>query len=262
MKRIHVVAAIIHGDCCDKSGQIFIARRADHLHKGGLWEFPGGKVDAGETPRQALVRELREELAIETRACKKLVETHHDYPDKQIHIEFWEVTDFDGEPIGNEGQPVEWVRPENLADYEFPEANQAIVNRLARESLSDASPQVIHKGYIWTLAAVLMGAAWFYLSDETRGYTGQQKFYYWALKEQSTVESRELARRYTILELEQLCRYVDQKHKGYLSDFIGEAKPGLTASVAQAVASDICGAYIYKLKLDKIENQEFGDLTF
>ena len=130
MNRIHVVAAIIRGESYGKNGQILIAKRADHLHKGGLWEFPGGKVDAGETPRQALVRELREELAIETTACQPFMAIQHDYPDKQIHLNFWKVTDFDGEPIGNEGQPVQWVALENLPDYPFPEANQPIVERL------------------------------------------------------------------------------------------------------------------------------------
>ncbi|MGS2723646.1 8-oxo-dGTP diphosphatase MutT [Porticoccus sp. GXU_MW_L64] len=130
MRRIHVVAAVIHGDCCGRPGEIFIAKRPDNVHKGGLWEFPGGKVDEGETPRQALLRELQEELGIQTTACQRLVETHHDYPDKQIHLEFWDVTDFDGEPHGAEGQPVKWVKPGELGDYPFPEANQALVNHL------------------------------------------------------------------------------------------------------------------------------------
>ena len=132
MKRIHVVAAIIYGEGYGKNGQILIAKRADHLHKGGLWEFPGGKVDEGESPRQALVRELREELAIETTDCQPFMEIHHDYPDKQVYLDFWKVTGFDGDPVGNEGQPIEWVETDNLGNYPFPEANQAVVDSIVR----------------------------------------------------------------------------------------------------------------------------------
>lgn len=126
MKRVHVVAGIIYG----KNGQVLIAKRADHLHKGGLWEFPGGKVDEGESARQALVRELREELAIETTACQPFMEIHHDYPDKQVHLDFWKVTGFEGDPVGNEGQPIEWVATEKLMNYPFPEANQPVVESI------------------------------------------------------------------------------------------------------------------------------------
>ncbi|MEE1921264.1 Nudix family hydrolase [Pseudomonas sp. 148P] len=123
MKRIHVAAAVIRG----ADGRILIARRGETQHQGGLWEFPGGKVEAGEAVQTALARELREELGIEVTAARPLIKIKHDYPDKQILLDVWEVSAFTGEPHGAEGQPLAWVAPRDLADYEFPEANRPIV---------------------------------------------------------------------------------------------------------------------------------------
>lgn len=123
MKRIHVAAAVIRG----ADGRILIARRGETQHQGGLWEFPGGKVEDGEAVETALARELREELGIEVTAARPLIKIRHDYPDKQILLDVWEVNAFTGEPHGAEGQPLAWVSPRELADYEFPEANRPIV---------------------------------------------------------------------------------------------------------------------------------------
>lgn len=123
MKRIHVVAAVIRG----ADGKILIARRADTQHQGGLWEFPGGKVEDGEAVGTALSRELREELGIEVSASRPLIKVGHDYPDKQVLLDVLEVSGFSGEPHGAEGQPLAWVSPRELANYDFPEANQPIV---------------------------------------------------------------------------------------------------------------------------------------
>ena len=123
MKRVHVAAAVIRG----ADGKILIARRADTQHQGGLWEFPGGKVEAGESVQAALGRELQEELGITVNTARPLIKVQHDYPDKQVLLDVWEVSSFTGEPHGVEGQPLAWVTPRDLAEYEFPAANQAIV---------------------------------------------------------------------------------------------------------------------------------------
>lgn len=123
MKRIHVAAAVIRG----ADGRILIAKRADEQHQGGLWEFPGGKVEADETVPAALNRELQEELGICPTAARPLIQVRHDYPDKQVLLDVWEVSAFTGEPHGAEGQPLAWVSPRQLGDYEFPAANQPIV---------------------------------------------------------------------------------------------------------------------------------------
>lgn len=123
MKRIHVAAAVIRG----ADGRILIARRGETQHQGGLWEFPGGKVEDGEAVDTALARELREELDIEVTTARPLIKIKHDYPDKQILLDVWDVSAFTGEPHGAEGQPLAWVSPRDLPQYDFPEANRPIV---------------------------------------------------------------------------------------------------------------------------------------
>ncbi|WP_213875178.1 Nudix family hydrolase [Pseudomonas sp. dw_358] len=123
MKRVHVAAAVIR----DRDQRILIAKRADSQHQGGLWEFPGGKLEAGEDVPTALARELREELGIEMEVARPLIKIAHDYPDKQVLLDVWEVSQFRGEPHGVEGQPLAWVSARQLAGYEFPEANRPIV---------------------------------------------------------------------------------------------------------------------------------------
>ncbi|WP_416772221.1 Nudix family hydrolase [Pseudomonas sp. RHF3.3-3] len=123
MKRVHVAAAVIRGN----DGRILIARRADSQHQGGLWEFPGGKVEEGEAVRAALARELLEELGIVVTEARPLIKVQHDYPDKQVLLDVWEVSAFTGEPHGAEGQPLAWVTARELPNYEFPAANQPIV---------------------------------------------------------------------------------------------------------------------------------------
>ena len=123
MKRIHVAAAVIRGP----ESSVLIAKRPLDKHQGGLWEFPGGKVEDGEGVESALARELQEELGIEVTQAQPLIQVRHDYPDKQVLLDVWEVLAFAGEPHGAEGQPLAWVAPEALVDYSFPAANQPIV---------------------------------------------------------------------------------------------------------------------------------------
>jgi 8-oxo-dGTP diphosphatase len=118
-----VAAAVIRGT----DGRVLIARRPEHKHQGGLWEFPGGKVEAGEAVEVALARELHEELGIEMLASRPLIQVRHDYPDLAVLLDVHEVGAFTGEPHGREGQPLAWVAPRELPDYEFPEANRPIV---------------------------------------------------------------------------------------------------------------------------------------
>ena len=124
--RVHVAVAVI----CNADGNILIAKRPEGVHQGGLWEFPGGKVEAGENLENALKRELFEELGIELKACEPLIEIHHNYPDKSVWLDVWRVTGFSGEAYGREQQPVRWVAPKALDDYEFPKANQPIIEVL------------------------------------------------------------------------------------------------------------------------------------
>lgn len=123
MTRLHVVAAVIR----DPQGQILIAQRPAHKHQGGLWEFPGGKVEAGEAPAVALARELAEELGIQVTTARPLLQVRHDYPDQAVLLDVWQVDAFTGDAHGAEGQPLAWVAPRDLVDYDFPAANRPIV---------------------------------------------------------------------------------------------------------------------------------------
>jgi len=121
-KTIHVAVGVIL-----RNDQIFITLRPEHLHQGGLWEFPGGKVEVGETLSEALARELKEELGIEVLAARPLIDLTHDYGDKQVRLDTWIVDQFIGEPKGLEGQQGRWVDKQSLSQYQFPEANIAIL---------------------------------------------------------------------------------------------------------------------------------------
>ncbi|MBM7061629.1 Nudix family hydrolase [Pseudomonas sp. UL073] len=154
MKRVHVAAAVIR----DSAGRILLARRPQDKHQGGLWEFPGGKVEDGESVLAALARELHEELGIRVEAAQPLIQVQHDYPDKHVLLDTWEVTAFAGEAHGAEGQPLAWVTPRQLGDYEFPAANQPIVQaaRLPRQYLitpDELEPAALLQGLQRALAS-------------------------------------------------------------------------------------------------------------
>jgi 8-oxo-dGTP diphosphatase len=120
---LHVAVAVVRRG----NGDVLIARRPDHVHQGGLWEFPGGKVEAGETVTVALDRELGEELGIRPLRAEPLIRVPHVYPDREVLLDVWRVNTFSGEPRSLEGQTVRWVRVNDLADYAFPAANLPIV---------------------------------------------------------------------------------------------------------------------------------------
>ncbi|MCG8673089.1 MAG: Nudix family hydrolase [Pseudomonadales bacterium] len=141
MKRIHVVAAVIRGVDHHEQEAILISKRPDHVHQGGKWEFPGGKVESDETVESSLIRELQEELGITPTKYSPLIQIHHDYPDKSVFLDVWEVQAFSGEPHGAEGQLIEWVDAERLNEFEFPAANVPIVNAAMLPSLYWITPE-------------------------------------------------------------------------------------------------------------------------
>lgn len=110
-----------------RDGQVLIAWRDSSKHQGGRYEFSGGKVDAGESVPTALARELAEELAIQVQACRFVRRLHYRYPEKTVCLHVYRVDQFSGEPHGAEGQPVKWVAPAELWQYQFPDANRPIL---------------------------------------------------------------------------------------------------------------------------------------
>jgi len=123
VKRLHVAAAVI----LDQAGRVLIAKRPEHLHQGGLWEFPGGKIEAGESVEDALQRELTEEVSLFATKTRPFIRIHHDYPDKKVLLDVWLVEEFTGEAYGVEGQDIRWIERERLQEYRFPAANAPIV---------------------------------------------------------------------------------------------------------------------------------------
>jgi 8-oxo-dGTP diphosphatase len=128
LSEIHVVA----GALFDSVGQVLIAQRPAGKALAGRWEFPGGKLHAGEDPYAGLVRELREELGVEVHASERLIRYPHAYPERTVWLDMWIVTDWSGEPRGLDGQALKWVEPARLHQEDILEADQPIVAALAQ----------------------------------------------------------------------------------------------------------------------------------
>jgi 8-oxo-dGTP diphosphatase len=125
---VRVVAAALY----DGAGRVLIAERPPGKHMAGRWEFPGGKMAAGESEAEALARELREELGIVVGSGRALMRLSHAYEDRQVELSLWVVLSYTGEPASLDGQRLKWVSPQSLADEDILEADQPFVEALAR----------------------------------------------------------------------------------------------------------------------------------
>ena len=118
----------------DPMGRLLVGQRPAWKDYPGKWEFPGGKLESGESVYKALVREFREELGLEiTRAEPAFVVRHH-YPDRSVELNVWRVIDFLGKATGLEDQVVCWVAPRELAGLDFLDGNQTLVERVIGEA--------------------------------------------------------------------------------------------------------------------------------
>ena len=125
---VEVAAGLIR----DERGRYLITQRRKGSHLAGLWEFPGGKLEADETPAAGLRRELAEELSA-TFTVGDLVETvRWEYPDRVVVLHFFDCRVESGEIVPQEEQAMQWVGPEQLATYDFPPADRELIRRLAR----------------------------------------------------------------------------------------------------------------------------------
>ena len=129
LRRLLLVAAAA---LLDQAGRVLIAQRPAHKQFGRLWEFPGGKVEPGESPELALVRELKEELdlSVEPDCLEPFAFASHAYPDFHLLMPLYLVARWRGEPVANDAQALAWVRPQELHTYQMPPADIGLVERL------------------------------------------------------------------------------------------------------------------------------------
>jgi 8-oxo-dGTP diphosphatase len=126
MTRLVVTAAVI-----EREGRFLVTRRQPGVHLAGAWEFPGGKCDSGESLRACMVRELREELAVDADVGTEVLTTTHEYEDRRVELHFLRCR-ISGEPSAQLGQAVRWVSREELVDLEFPPADAELIRLLLR----------------------------------------------------------------------------------------------------------------------------------
>jgi len=124
--RLHVVAGILS----DSNGRVLLAQRPSGKHSAGLWEFPGGKTEPGETAHAALRRELHEEIGVDIGAIEPLIGVPWDFGDKSIFLDVYRVLDFAGTPHGHEGQALAWRRIDELAGIAMPSPDRPVVTAL------------------------------------------------------------------------------------------------------------------------------------
>jgi len=136
--------AVVAGVLRDAQGRVLVAQRPHHKHQGGLWEFPGGKREAGETPLQALRRELHEELGIDIGDATPLLRVPWRYPGQRVDLEVLQVEGFTGTPQGREGQALAWVAVDELHRWPLPAADRPVVSalRLPREYAITRDPDL------------------------------------------------------------------------------------------------------------------------
>jgi mutator protein MutT len=132
-KIVEVSAALIF-----RAGKLLITQRHAESHLGGLWEFPGGKLEPGETFEQCLVREIREELGVEISVGKLFEEVSHDYPEKSVRLKFFICKILSGEPQPLDCAAVKWIEKSGLEAHEFPAADARLLAKL-RAQISSAA---------------------------------------------------------------------------------------------------------------------------
>ena len=123
---IEVTAALIQDD----AGRYLITQRRRGSHLEGLWEFPGGKREAGESHEAALARELTEELSATFSVGERAETVRWEYPDRVVVLHFYRCRNVSGEIASREGQSMAWVAPERLQEFEFPPADRELIRRL------------------------------------------------------------------------------------------------------------------------------------
>jgi 8-oxo-dGTP diphosphatase len=142
----------------DATGRVLVARRPEHVHQGGRWEFPGGKLRPGEGRREGLARELDEELGIRPTVARPLIHVIHDYPERRVGLDVWRVTAWAGQLRPREGQPLAWRAPAELDPAAFPPADRPVITALRLPDRYAITPEPDDRdGFLRALEGCLSG---------------------------------------------------------------------------------------------------------
>ncbi len=139
---------IVAGCLSNARGEVLICQRPAHKSYPGEWEFPGGKVERGESAQDALRRELQEELGVQVTECRPLIRLRHVYPELAVELDTWLVTAFDGEARSSEHPAIAWVRPDELLRWKLLAADRPIVTALRLPSHYVFTPPQAEAGWI------------------------------------------------------------------------------------------------------------------
>lgn len=167
------------GCLVDADGRVLIAQRPVGKIAAGQWEFPGGKIEVGETAREALVRELREEIGIEVQGARPLICVTHDYSDRRVRLDCWKVTRWEGAPAGREAQALAWVTSQTISDYPILAADAPIITALQLPddyvfTATDMAPAALLAGLAGLPAAALLRLRLPTLDDAAYGEVAAQ----------------------------------------------------------------------------------------
>lgn len=132
MKRIEVAVGIVF----NSQDQVLVGQRTIKDQYFNKWEFPGGKLEADESPSQALARELEEEIGIKVLASNEFIQLEHDYPDRKVKLYVHRVTSYTGSIVAMEGQALQWLALQDLDKLDFLEGNQSIIEQLLSRALT------------------------------------------------------------------------------------------------------------------------------
>ncbi|MGL5120638.1 MAG: 8-oxo-dGTP diphosphatase MutT [Plesiomonas shigelloides] len=136
-KRVQVAVGIIR----NAQREVFLTQRGADSHLAGFWEFPGGKIEAGECAEDALRRELDEEIGIEVQEARLLDSLSFEFADRHVHLYFFLIERYRGQPYGREGQHSAWVPQHTLTPEMFPEANAPVIRTLLEQARVEAQAQ-------------------------------------------------------------------------------------------------------------------------